>query len=270
MWVLSAGGCATVFKSGRFRRGQIDGMRPEATNPPHEVTAQCGVGAERLLEDHRVEITRYCRRMLGSAIDADDAAQETLLRAWRSLGRFEGRSSLRSWLYRIATNVCSDFHRARSRRAVPIDLSPATVPAAAVVAVGEDPAELAVGRESVRLALVAALVHLPHRQRVVLILRDVFAWRAAEVANLLGFSVTAVNSLLRRARACLAARVHGTSGPAGLEANDRELVARYVGAFERYELDALIDRVRGDGYGSVQPGCDRRRRDGGGGLVPRR
>jgi RNA polymerase sigma-70 factor, ECF subfamily len=244
-------------------------MQHHGIDPRHESRADGGVSGEHLLEDHRVEITRYCRRMLGSAVDADDAAQETLVRAWQGLSRFEGRSSLRWWLYRIATNVCSDFHRGRHRRAVPIDLSLATVPAAAVVAVDEDPAELAVGRESVRLALVAALVHLPHRQRVVLILRDVFGWRAAEVANLLEVSVTAVNSLLQRARACLAARVHGTSGPVGLEDDDRELVARYVEAFERYELDVLIERVRDDGYGSVQPGCDRPRRDRGGGLVPR-
>ena len=176
------------------------------------------------LELHRRELTGYCYRMLGSVFEADDAVQETMVRAWRGLAGFEGRSAVRSWLYRIATNVCLDMVRGRQRRARPMDLGPSStadgvlgpmlpehawvtpVPDARVLPGDGDPAELAVSRESVRLALVTALQHLPARQRAVLILRDVLRWHASEVAELLESSVASVNSALQRARATLAVR----------------------------------------------------------------
>src|SRR5690242_7437489 len=184
---------------------------------------------ERGLEEHRVELTGYCYRMLGSAFEAEDAVQETLVRAWRGAERFEGRSSLRSWLYRIATNVCLDSLNAGKRRARPMDLSPAShadavlpdmtpesmwvepVPDARAVPTSGDPADVVVSRETIRLAFVAALQHLPPRQRAVLILREVLAWKASETAELLGTTVASVNSALQRARATLSAA--GVSAP---------------------------------------------------------
>src|SRR5262245_5223299 len=159
------------------------------------------------LERHRVELTGYCYRMLGSAFEAEDAVQETMIRAWRSYEGFEGRSSLRSWLYRIATNVCLDMIGSRERRARPMDLAepqtadsllPAPLPEttwvlpmpdARVIPTLSDPAEVAVQRDSIRLAFIAALQHLPPRQRSVLILREVLRWQASEVAQLLDTSV---------------------------------------------------------------------------------
>jgi len=213
---------------------------------------------ERQLEDHRVELTAYCYRMLGSAFESEDAVQETFIRAWRALERFEGKSSFRSWLYRIATNVCLDMRGASQRRARPMDLRPAQtadtplptplaettwiepMPDARVVPTGGDPADVAVARESERLAFVAALQHLPPRQRAVLILREVLHWKADEVAELLGTTVASVNSALQRARATLGNRdVAATRPPDALDAKSEALLQRYVDAFERYDMDAL-------------------------------
>jgi RNA polymerase sigma-70 factor (ECF subfamily) len=222
------------------------------------------------LEQYRVELTAYCYRMLGS-VDAEDAVQETFLRAWKGFDRFEGRAALRSWLYRIATNVCFDMLNGRERRARPMDLGPAREPEAAnlnalpevtwiqpmpdgrVVEEG-DPAEVAVARETVRLAFVAALQHLPPRQRAVLILCEVLRWKAAEVAELLETSVASVNSALQRARATLEARdvAPGSTAPS-VDSADAELLARYVDAFERYDMDALTELIHEDATQSMPP-----------------
>lgn len=225
----------------------------------------------RLLE-HRRELTGYCYRMLGSAFDADDAVQETMVRAWRGLGDFEGRSALRSWLYRIATNVCLDQLSGRQRRALPMDLSgspwqPVEASLAArrpgtawvepvldrlVVAEDADPAEQAVQRESIRLAFVSALQHLPPRQRAVLLLREVLRWRAEEVAQLLDTTVASVNSALQRARATMAA-VGGEADTEPLDDVHRALLARYVDAFERYDVEGLVALLHEDATQHMPP-----------------
>ena len=224
------------------------------------------------LEEHRVELTGYCYRMLGSAFEAEDAVQETLVRAWRGLDRFEGRSALRSWLYRIATNVCLDMASARQRRARPIDLGPAStadsglgpplpettwlesIPDDRAVPARGDPAEVALARESIRLAFVAALQHLPPRQRAVLILREVLRWRADEVAELLGTTVASVNSALQRARSTLAAReVRAEDAREPSDHEQRALLARYVDAFERYDMDSLTALLHEDATWSMPP-----------------
>ncbi|TDC63216.1 sigma-70 family RNA polymerase sigma factor [Streptomyces hainanensis] len=223
------------------------------------------------LERHRRELTAHCYRMLGSAFEAEDAVQETLVRAWRGLDRFEGRSSLRSWLYRIATNVCLTMLSGSSRRARPMDLSAPTPTASAVLgpplaetawiepmpdsrALTADPAETAEARESVRLAFVAALQHLAPRQRAVLILREVLSWKASEVAELLDTTVASVNSALQRARATLAATGVSATDPAEpLSREHRELLARYLDAFERYDLDALTTLLHEDAMLSMPP-----------------
>ncbi len=223
------------------------------------------------LEQHRRELTGYCYRMLGSRFEADDAVQETMVRAWRGIAGFEGRSAVRSWLYRIATNVCLDVLRDRQRRARPMDLGPSgtadsfrgvtrpehawvtPVPDAQVLPVDGDPAELAAWRETIRLAFVAALQHLPPRQRAVLILREVLRWQATEVAELLDTSVASVNSALQRARATLAARDVGLSPSQPMDADQRVLLARYVDAFERYDIDSLVSLLHEDAVMSMPP-----------------
>lgn len=223
------------------------------------------------LEDYRAELTAYCYRMLGSAFEAEDAVQETLLRAWRGFERFEGRSAVRSWLYRIATNVCLDALRGRERRARPMDLGPATtadaplgdrlpevtwlepIPDGRVVPTNGDPAEVAEVRESVRLAFVAALQHLPPRQRAVLILREVLRWKADEVAELLETSVASVNSALQRARAALGSKDVPSAATEPMDDEQQALLARYVDAFERYDMDSLTSLLREDATWSMPP-----------------
>ncbi|HET7027011.1 MAG TPA: sigma-70 family RNA polymerase sigma factor [Candidatus Limnocylindrales bacterium] len=224
------------------------------------------------LEAYRVELTAYCYRMLGSAFEAEDAVQEALIRAWRGLDRFEGRSALRSWLYRIATNVCLDMVQAPQRRARPMDLgSPGTadsalgaplaetawiepMPDARVVPATGDPADVAVARESVRLAFVAALQHLPPKQRAVLILREVLHWKADEVAELLETTVASVNSALQRARATLGSRdVTTGEGVKPLDAVQQALLDRYVDAFERYDMDSLTALLQEDATWNMPP-----------------
>jgi RNA polymerase sigma-70 factor (ECF subfamily) len=219
------------------------------------------------LEQHRRELTAYCYRMLASPFEAEDAVQETMIRAWRGYTRFEGRAALRSWLYRIATNVCLDMLSGRERRARPMDLGPAQEPVASNLntlpevtwiepvpdgLVG-DPADLAVERESIRLAFVAALQHLPPRQRASLILCEVLRWKPSEVAELLETSVASVNSALQRARATLDEADVAATGSEPLAAADRELLSRYVAAFEAYDLDALTEVIREDASQSMPP-----------------
>ncbi|MFP5347037.1 MAG: sigma-70 family RNA polymerase sigma factor [Actinomycetes bacterium] len=227
------------------------------------------------LEQYRRELTGYCYRMLGSPFDAEDAVQDTMVRAWRGLSGFDGRSSLRSWLYRIATNVCFDTLSGSKRRAMPVDLSPSASPPV-VSSLGEplpertwlepapdglllpedgDPAEVAVARESVRLAFVAALQHLPAKQRAVLILREVLRWKADEVAELLDTSVASVNSALQRARATISSRQLSMPGaaPDPLDDEHRALLARYVEAFEAYDIEALVALRHEDATQSMPP-----------------
>jgi RNA polymerase sigma-70 factor (ECF subfamily) len=227
---------------------------------------------ENQLEQHRKELTAYCYRMLGSASESEDAVQETFLRAWRNYDRFEGRAALKTWLYRIATNVCLDMLDGSQRRARPMDLSePRTastplgnalpeatwiqpIPDDRVVAQEGDPAELAVVRESVRLAFVAALQHLPPKQRAVLVLREVLRWKADEVAELLDTTVASVNSALQRARATLAAVPADDTEPhRPMDDEQRMLLSRYVEAFESYDLDALTSLLHEDATWSMPP-----------------
>lgn len=229
-------------------------------------------GVELQLEQHRRELTAYCYRMLGSAFEAEDAVQETFVRAWRGFDRFEGRSALRSWLYRIATNVCLDMGSSPQRRARPMDLESSSAADAAVGAAlpeatwivpipdgrvlpsGDDPADLAIARETIRLAFVAALQHLPPRQRAVLILREVLAWSASEVAELLETTVASVNSALQRARSTLsAAEVSATDTLAPMDEEQLALLGRYVDAFERYDLDSLTSLLHEDATLSMPP-----------------
>ena len=222
-------------------------------------------------EVHRRELTGYCYRLLGSGAEADDAVQETMLRAWKSADRFEGRSSVRTWLYRIATNVCTDMGRSPQRRARPVDLGPARtpdpvhladvlaedrwitpIPDASVVDLGGDPSDIAAARDSIRLAFVSALQLLPATQRAALVLCEVLRWPVAEVADLLGTSTAAVNSSLQRARATIAAAP--SSPPVGsLSEDQQQLLARYVDAFERYDMDALAALLHADVIQTMPP-----------------
>ncbi|MET9853171.1 sigma-70 family RNA polymerase sigma factor [Streptomyces sp. NPDC006450] len=206
------------------------------------------------LEEYRGELTGYCYRMLGSYAEAEDAVQESLVRAWRNIDRFEGRSALRTWVYRIATNVCLDALASGRRRALPMDLSgpsgggtPPAPPQESVLWVepcpgGGDPEAAATAGESVRLAFVAALQHLPPRQRATLILRDVLGFSAREVADLHGCTVASANSSLQRARATLADRRHAPDGtivrPSGVSVR-KVLAERYAAAFSRYDMEEL-------------------------------
>jgi RNA polymerase sigma-70 factor, ECF subfamily len=227
---------------------------------------------ESQLEAYRSELVGYCYRMLGSAFEAEDAVQDTLVRAWRSFDRFEGRSALRSWLYRIATNVCLDMLGSAQRRARPMDLAPAgsgratnpgeplpdeiwvgPMPDSHVLPEESDPATVVASRESIRLAFVAALQNLSPKQRAVLILREVLAWSAQEVAELLETTVPSVNSALQRARATLA-----SAGSAGetfkpLDEDQKALLGRYVQAFEAYDITALTKLLHEDATLSMPP-----------------
>jgi RNA polymerase sigma-70 factor (ECF subfamily) len=212
----------------------------------------------RQLEEHRTVLTAHCRRLLGSGFEAEDAVQEAFVRAWQAFDRFEGRASLRTWLHRIATNVCLDMQVSTQRRARPVDLASWQAPGstaadtpsdAAVVRpfpgchasrVADDPAERAVASEAIRRAFVTALVHLPERQRSVLLLREVLRWKASEVAELLGTTVASVNSTLQRARSNLAARRCAADGQDALDDEQRPLVQDYVDAFARHDVDSLV------------------------------
>ena len=214
------------------------------------------------LEQHRTELTAYCYRMLGSPFEAEDAVQETFIRAWKGFERFEGRAALRSWLYRIATNVCLDMLSGRERRARPMDLGPArepieanlhTLPEVTWIQPMPDPVEAAVERETIRLAFVAALQHLPPRQRAVLILCEVLRWQATEVAELLDTSVASVNSALQRARATLEKSDVGAADRAPLDEASQELLARYVEAFQDYDIEALTSLIQEDASQSMPP-----------------
>ena len=222
------------------------------------------------LDSYRRELTAYCYRMLGSSFEAEDAVQETLIRAWKNMETFEGRSALRSWLYRIATNVCLDMLRSSQRRARPMDLGPAMdvqqalqhdrtpenlwiepIQDTTVIDLDGDPADVVTARESVRLAFVAALQHLPARQRAVLILREVLKWQASEVAELLETTVASVNSALQRARATLdAVEPDADARPSDV---DEALVAKYAEAFQNYDVASLVTLLHDDVHFSMPP-----------------
>ena len=230
---------------------------------------------ETRFESYRAELIAYCYRMLGSGFEAEDAVQETLIRAWRGIDRFEGRSTLRAWLYSIATNVCLNMLKGAQRRARPMDLGPASpadavlgppvaeatwvgpIPDRRVLRADGDPAELAVARESIRLAFVAALQLLPPRQRVVLVLRDVLRWSATDVADLLETSMVSVKSALQRARATLAAS--DVTGPDAwtpatpMDGEHQALLERYVDAVERWDIDALVALLHEDATLTMPP-----------------
>jgi RNA polymerase sigma-70 factor (ECF subfamily) len=235
-----------------------------------DVTDSAPAEVELDIEAHRRELTGYCYRMLGSGSEAEDAVQETMLRAWRASGRFEGRASVRTWLYRIATNVCTDMGRSPQRRARPVDLGPARTPDpvhlgdvlddgswispvadASVIDLEADPAEVAAARDTIRLAFVSALQQLPARQRAALVLVDVLRWPAAEVAELLETSPASVNSALQRARSTLAEAPTRRCEP--LSPQQVELLERYVVAFESYDMEALAALLHHDVVQTMPP-----------------
>jgi RNA polymerase sigma-70 factor, ECF subfamily len=228
---------------------------------------------EEALEAHRRELTGYCYRMLGSGFEAEDAVQETMVRAWRAADRLDSREALRAWLYKIAHNVCLDMLKGSQRRARPMDLGPSSTAATAlgaplveqtwvlpiqdsrVLPTEGDPAEMAAAKETIRLAFVAALQLLPPKQRAVLILREVLKWQASEVAELLGTTVASVNSALQRARATIdASDIDVSNAPAEVDdADNRDLLARYVDAFERYDVAAFVSLLHDDAQFSMPP-----------------
>jgi len=233
-----------------------------------ERTATAAPELEQQFEEYRRELTAYCYRMLGSPFEAEDAVQDTFIRAWRAYDRFEGRSALRSWLYRIATNVCLDMLSGRERRARPMDMGPSRDPLGPIgdilpevtwiepipdtsVAPEGDPADVVASRETIRLAFVAALQHLPPRQRAALILAEVLRWKASEVAELLDTTVASVNSALQRARATLDGA--NVAAPRKLGDEEKELLARYVEAFEAYDMEALAAVIQEDATQSMPP-----------------
>jgi RNA polymerase sigma-70 factor, ECF subfamily len=221
-------------------------------------------------EPYRRELTGYCYRMLGSGFEAEDAVQETMVRAWQGSEGFEGRSAVKSWLYRIATNVCLDMLRGRQRRARPMDMGStftaddfkgetlpenlwvSPIPDSRVLPDDGDPAELAAMRDTIRLAFITALQELPPRQRAVLILREVLRWQASEVAELLDTSVASINSALQRARAALAGRQE-EAAVQPISAEQKELLSKYVDAFERYDISSLVTLLRDDAVMSMPP-----------------
>jgi RNA polymerase sigma-70 factor (ECF subfamily) len=223
------------------------------------------------LETHRRALTGYCYRMIGSGAEAEDAVQETMVRAWRSADKLQERGALKAWLFKIASNVCLDMLQSSQRRAQPMDMGPAgtadtplgpqladsvfvrPIADAKVLPEDGDPAELAAEKETLRLAFVAALQHLPARQRAVLILREVLRWQASEVAELLDTSVASVNSALQRARATLEELQLDTSGPATVEGDQRELLANYVKAFESWDMTGLVALLKDDASFSMPP-----------------
>jgi RNA polymerase sigma-70 factor (ECF subfamily) len=223
------------------------------------------------LEAHRVALTGHCYRMLGSAVDAEDAVQETLIRAWRGLDSFDGRASLKNWLYRISTNVCLDALAARKRhRARPVEDGPLGTPrddlnehpgeywiepVADARAIPSDatPAEHAILKQSIRLAFVAALQHLPAKQRAALLMVEVLGWSAAETAGALDLTTAAVNSALQRARATLLDRRGIPLEPLALSESQSVLVDRYAAAFEDYDIEALTALMLHDATLSMPP-----------------
>jgi RNA polymerase sigma-70 factor (ECF subfamily) len=233
-----------------------------------DVATHTDIAASELdLEPYRRELTGYCYRMLGSGFDAEDAVQETMVRAWKSADRLQERGALKSWLYRIATNVCYDMLNGSQRRARPMDFGPASTAESALDAglpeemwiqpvpdESLDPAELTASKETLRLAFVAALQHLPARQRVVLILREVLRWQATEVAELLDTSVASVNSALQRARATIDELALDTSGPAAVDDDEQQrLLAQYMDAFERYDVSQIVTLLKDDVVFNMPP-----------------
>lgn len=219
-------------------------------------------------ETYRRELTGYCYRMLGSGFEAEDAVQETLTRAWQHSDSFEGRSSRRTWLYRIATNVCIDLNRAVQRRTRPMDLSPASRPDESLLGavrndldwvlpiadhrISGDPGAVAEGRDSLRLAFIAALQHLAPKGRAAVILVDVLGWSAAESAELLGTTTAAFNSSLQRARATLG-DLPADFTPKPLDVDTTALLDRYVDVFERYAIDELVELLHDDAVQTMPP-----------------
>jgi RNA polymerase sigma-70 factor, ECF subfamily len=248
---------------------RLDARLAVVTGAGHEAGPAFAGRADTELGRHRAQLVAHCRRMLGSPFEAEDAVQVTLFRAWRGLDRFEGRASLRSWLYQIATNVCLDMQNGRERRARPMDLGPARAPEAATLptratatriepiptnALGPDgdPADAAVARERIRLAFVAVLRRLPARQRAVLILCEVLCWRATEAAQLLDTTVASVTSALQRARKTLqTSGMPSADSAAEMDAAQRGLLARYVEAFRAYDIDGLTSLIKEDATQSI-------------------